>query len=166
MTPSGLQLCQCCVCVLCCQCLCVSVSRAPNSSLHLSISFFQSVAVEEAMLQCLALLLGCIQHLHSFPKVSMPCSGRTQLSLSEEPPPVMCFTFPQQMSVQCCSESVFAKGCQHQSRTRQESLASDFLSNPYCLGLQLGHSSSELFLSFAYLELLECQSKLLLLLLE
>lgn len=136
MNPRGLRLSQCCLCVLWLSvpvCQWEQGTPAPNTSLHLSISFFQSVAVEEAMLQCLALLLGCIQHLHSFPKVSMPCSGRTQLSLSEEPPPVMCFTFPKQMSVQRFTESGFAKGCQHQNKTREKSLAFDFYLILMCL---------------------------------
>jgi len=54
-----------------------------NACLHLSISFFQSVAMEDAMLQCLAVLLGCVNYLDSFLKVSMPYSGSTQLSQSE-----------------------------------------------------------------------------------
>lgn len=71
-------------------------TSANVNGLHLSISFFQSVAVEEEVWQCLAILQGCAIHLDFFLKGSMPYSGSAPLSQTknDEPSPALCFSFP------------------------------------------------------------------------
>lgn len=158
--PRWAELSQCSPCVLWLSVLCVSVSRALLlPTLFTSQHFFLPVSGSG---RGNAAVPGSPPGLH--PALTLLPQGlhgllRQDPALSE-PPPVMCFTFPKQMSVQCFTESVFAQGCQHQTKTRQKSLALDFdlipmLVSGVCFELQLGHSSSELLLSFVYLELQE-----------